>query len=248
MTKLPACPLWHQALNFMVTGEPRDCDPDLIDMEHAYAAAVGDSPPVCRMSREDAMAALLDRLESGVAIATGEKREAIGVNGYRADSLPSAIPASAWPNLRLDDATSFAEIDRLKVSIPGQGYANVRLRREDVLAACAAVLAEQRAEQVALIGMLAPLEPEAPTVQQDAPALVSRTLSEREVRDWLDQRASAAKAQAGPWQGQDAMRRACKAELGGNFARERFNKLRLNAMQRHDVKRPPAGRRIVPAN
>ena len=226
MIKLPAYLSWRQSLNFMVTGEPRDCDPLVIEMERELGAP-------CLMSVEVAEAALLDRLESGAAIALGEKREAISVNGYRTDSLPSEIPASAWPNLRLDDS-SFAAIDRLKVSIPGQGYANVRLRRDDVLAARDAVLAEQRAEQMMLVSLLAPLELAAVVAPPDT-CESGRERKKRLAREANAHLAASAKdaiASGEPLPGADAMWGAMPRP---KISRPKFRQLHKAALAEHGV-------------
>jgi hypothetical protein len=249
MTNLPASPLWRQALNWMVTGEPRDCDPVLLDIEAAYAAAFNEERPVQRMSLERARSELLDRLESGVAIATGQLCEAIGVNGYRTESLPSPIPSSAWVNLRIDDETNFAEIDRLQVSIPGQGYANVRLRRDDVVAAFEAVQRSAVALEDALLGLLGvggesdqrpdqtshqpPPSPPDDVIKPPAPITAKR---------WLDQYDGPFPGQAKMW---DEFRKA-----GGNTSRARFFQLRKEAVQTRNIetRRVGAPRKIDPDN
>ena len=143
MTKLPPYLTWHQALNFMVTGEPLDAD----------LLVFGAAPATLDRARGE----LLDRLATGEAVAIGQRCTAIGVNGFTTQSFHSPIePPTAWINLEIDDATSDATISRFAASIPGQGYADVRLRRADVIAAREAVLSEQRAEQQTLAGLLAP--------------------------------------------------------------------------------------------
>jgi hypothetical protein len=67
----------------------------------------------------------------------------------------------------------------------------------------------------------------------------TRTLSEKEVNHWLDQRA--AERQTQRWQGQEVMWKACKAERGGDFSRERFYELRWAAMERHGIDQPKSG-------
>jgi hypothetical protein len=80
----------------MVTGEPRDTDPALLEMEPVYAAAFGERPPVYCMTLDRARDELMDRVATGAAIAIGQKREAVGVNGYETKSFPSPIEPIAW--------------------------------------------------------------------------------------------------------------------------------------------------------
>jgi hypothetical protein len=239
MTKLPVYLLWHQALNFMVTGEPRDSDPLLLDMEHAYAEAFGERPPVHCMSLDRARAALMDRLATGVAIAIGQKREAISVNCYETESLPSPIEPTAWVNLELDDATSFAKIDRLVVSIAGQGYANVRLRREDVLAARETVLAEQRAEQIQLAGLLAPIDALAPKPDTGESLRERRKRLEREAIEHLAASARDAIAAGDPLPGADSMWLAMPRP---KVDRPRFRELHKAALVEHGARARGPGR------
>ena len=123
---IPATLLWNEAVNWMVTGEVFNGDPYL------RMALNGQKE---RMSVDDAEAALRDRMESGEGVATGCRRDAIDLTNsmtHRRDD----IPTNDWPDLRVNHDTSFAA--RLHESIPGQGYADVRLRRQDVEAAFAA--------------------------------------------------------------------------------------------------------------
>jgi hypothetical protein len=239
MTKLPAYPLWHQALNFMVTGEPRNTDPALLEMEHAYAAVFGEPAPVHCMSLERARDKLVDRLATGQAAAIGEKREAIGVNGYRTDSFPSPIEPTAWINLRIDDESSDATIDRLKASIPGQGYGNVRLRREDVLTAREAVLAEQRAEHTALIGLLAPIEAQAPKPDIGETPRERKKRLEREANEYLAASARDAIEARESLPGADTMFGVMPRP---KINREKFRKLHKAAVAEHGARARGPGR------
>jgi hypothetical protein len=250
MTELPDYPLWHQALNFMVTGEPRDTDPALLEIEHTAAEIFGEPAPAHSMTLERARNELLRRVTRGIATLIGQRREAIGPSAMSTESLPKEIDPLAVINLKIDDATSDATIAPLEASIPGQGYANLRLPSEDVRAAREAVLAEmarQREEQRALAGLL--VEIPVPEPQTESPPPRGKRLSESAVKDWIDQRAgawtklSAEEQTESPWPGQGAMRRSCKDELGGNFPREPFNDLRRDKMEQYGIKRPRSGRR-----
>jgi hypothetical protein len=90
----------------------------------------------------------------------------------------------------------------------------------------------------------------APTARQTTPVVTAssgapmpcsnnRALSEREVKDWLNQRVR--ERQTRGWQGQDVMWKSCKAERGGDFPREPFYELRWDAMKRHGIDQPKSG-------
>ena len=131
MTKLPATLLWTEALHWMIYGEVGVFSDVKLTLKKCDAQLNGE-PPV-RMEPEAAREALRDRLESGAAVATGRRRWAPVAGALKTKSPPSDIASSAWPAfLRIDDRTSFAEV---AASIPEQGYAEVRLKRADVLAA-----------------------------------------------------------------------------------------------------------------
>jgi hypothetical protein len=239
MTKLPAYLLWRQALNFMVTGEPRDTDPALLEMEHTYVAAFGEPPPPHWMTLDRARDELTDRLATGAAIAIGQKREAISVNCYETESLPSPIEPTAWVNLEIDDGTSFAKVDLLEVSVPGQGYAKVRLRREDVLAAREAVLAGQRAEQVELARLLAPIDAPAPKPDTGESLRERRKRLEHEANESLAASARNAIAAGDPLPGADTMWRAMPCP---KIDRPRFRELYKAALAQHGARARGPGR------
>ena len=138
MTKLPATLLWTEALHWMVYGEVGVFSDVKLTIKKCAAQLNGEPPPL-RMKPEAAREALLDRLESGAPVATGRQCWAPVAGALKNESLPSEIPSSGWPAfLRIDDVTSFAEV---KASIPAQGYADVTLKRADVLAAYQAATA-----------------------------------------------------------------------------------------------------------
>jgi hypothetical protein len=235
VTKLPAYLLWHQALNFMVTSEPRDTDPALLEIEHAYAVIFGEPPPVHCMTVERARDELLDRMATGAAVAVGQERVAIGVNGYKTKSFPGQIEPSAWVNLEIDDATSDATIARLEASIPGQGYAKVRLRREDVLKAREAVLAEQ----MEIIGLLAPIEAQAPKPNISETPRERRKRLEREAIEYLAAGARGAIAAGEPLPGADAMWRAMP---NPKIDRPRFREMYKAALTEYGARARGPGR------
>jgi hypothetical protein len=131
---LPAVLTWSQALNWMVFGRLCEGDPrDTLALERAYCEQAGEAAPKIRLTLQQGRSALLERLRSGKAVATGRKRRANGASAMKEDSLPNEIPESAWTDLRVDDASSFARLTH--TSVRGEGYADVRLKREDVIAA-----------------------------------------------------------------------------------------------------------------
>jgi hypothetical protein len=108
---LPAVLTWSQALNWMMFSKLDGVDPgDTLALEMAYYHHTTEPPPNVRLTLEQARSALLERLISGKAVATGRDRCAVDPNAMSEDSLPSEISTSAWPDLRLDGASSFAPL------------------------------------------------------------------------------------------------------------------------------------------
>jgi formylglycine-generating enzyme required for sulfatase activity len=138
---LPATLTWSQALNWLVVGTLDEGDLELkLALEEARSQQTGEPVPPQRLPVKQARRILLDLRESGKAVATGRRVSAIGASALQEESLSSDIPASGWPDLRLDDASSFAHL--VHASVSGQGYADVRLKREGLIKALQGALSK----------------------------------------------------------------------------------------------------------